>query len=397
MAVPGNAGSGAGAGSRADIGSRRAAFRGWRRTRPFWGGFLLLLAGIELLLIPLSGIFIHGAVRLVVYIGIGGVFGVLLGALLIACGLLLWLNPAHRTFYAIAGVLLAVLSFIASNLGGFFIGMLLGIIGGSMGFGWTPSADQPARRPLDPPRHGGRMMAAAVLPLLLASTTLAGQTTAHDTAPPQQQNCILWVLCLPLPAPSPDPAPAASQPAPAGAGTGATPGSIPGSSSQPGTLAGPASGNQPRSRTAAGPSGVEASTATSVIVAGSATLDGLSYQGTVQVPTASGTLTMMKFTMSSLTLAGDVRATVTQNGQTTVTTNSSLEFNGGVVLYATTLSGRLLGVSITLTPGNVITVLLKLLNSLTPLVPVTMTDVTTDNFLVASDHLQANQLAITAG
>ena len=274
MAVPGNAGSGAGAGSGADIGSRRAAFRGWRRTRPFWGGFLLLLAGIELLLIPLSGIFIHGAVRLVVYIGIGGVFGVLLGALLIACGLLLWLNPAHRTFYAIAGVLLAVLSFIASNLGGFFIGMLLGIIGGSMGFGWTPSADQPARRPLDPPRHGGgRVMAAAVLPLLLASTTLAGQTAAHDTTPPQQQNCILWVLCLPLPAPSPDLAPAASQPAPAGAGAGATPGSSPGSSSQPGTLA---SGSQSRSRTTVGPTGVEASTATSVIVAGSATLDGLS-------------------------------------------------------------------------------------------------------------------------
>jgi Family of unknown function (DUF6114) len=390
VAVPG-AGTGAG------VGSRRAAFRGWRRTRPFWGGFLLLLAGIELLLIPLSGIFIHGAVRLVVYIGIGGVFGVLLGALLIACGLLLWLNPAHRMFYAIAGVLLAVLSFIASNLGGFFIGMLLGIIGGSMGFGWTPSADQPARRPLDPPRCGGRVMAAAVLPLLLASTTLAGQTTAHDTTPPQQQNCILWVLCLPSPAPSPDPAPAATQPAPAGAGTGATPGSSPGSSSQPGTLAGPASGSRSRPRTAAGPPGVEASTATSVIVAGSATLDGLSYQGTAQVPTASGTLTMMKFTMSSLTLARDVRATVTQNGQTTVTTNSSLEFNGGVVLYATTLSGRLLGVPITLAPGNVITVLLKLLNSLTPLVPVTMTDVTTDNFLVASDHLQANQLAISTG
>ncbi len=396
MAVPGNAGSGAAAGSGAGVGSRRAAFRGWRRTRPFWGGFLLLLAGIELLLIPLSGIFIHGAVRLVVYIGIGGVFGVLLGALLIACGLLLWLNPAHRTFYAIAGVLLAVLSFIASNLGGFFIGMLLGIIGGSMGFGWTPSADRPARRPLDPPRHGGRVMAAAVLPLLLASTTLAGRTTAHDTTPAQQQNCILWVLCLPLPAPSPDPAPAATQPAPAGAGTGATPGSSPGSSSQPGTLAGPASGSQSRPRTAAGPPGVEASTATSVIVAGSATLDGLSYQGTAQVPTASGTLTMMKFTMSSLTLAGDVRATITQNGQTTVTTNSSLEFSGGVVLYATRLSGRLLGVPVTLTPGNVITVLLKLLNSLTPLVPVTMTDVTTDDFLVASDNLQANQLTITA-
>ncbi len=395
MAVSGNAGFGAA------VGSRRAAFRGWRRTRPFWGGFLLLLAGIELLLIPLSGILIHGAVKLVVYIGIGGVFGVLLGMLLIACGLLLWLNPAHRTFYAIAGVLLAVLSFIASNFGGFFIGMLLGIIGGSMGFGWTPSADQPARRPLDPPRHGGRVMAAAVLPLLLAGTTLVGQNAAHDTTPPQQQGCILWILCFPSPAPSqaPSPTPAAAQPASADAGTGATPGSSPspGSTPQPSTSAGSTSGSQSKSKTAAGTPGVEASTATSVIVAGSATLDGMSYQGTAQVPTASGTLTMMKFTMSSLTLTGDVRATVTQNGQTTVTTNLSLDFSGGVVLYATKLSGSLLGVPIALTPGNVVTVLLKLLNSLTPLVPVTMTNVTTDDFLVASDSLQANDLNITSG
>ena len=221
MAASGNAGFGAA------VVSRRAAFRRWRRTCPFWGGFLLLLAGIELLLIPLSGIFIHGAVKLVVYIGIGGVFGVLLGVLLIACGLLLWLNPAHRTFYAIAGVLLAVLSFIASNFGGFFIGMLLGIIGGSMGFGWTPSADQPARRPLDPPRHGGRVMAAAVLPLLLASTTLGGQNAAHDTTSRQQQDCILGILCLPSPAPSqaPGPGPAATQPASPSPGRTPQPGS----------------------------------------------------------------------------------------------------------------------------------------------------------------------------
>jgi hypothetical protein len=392
VAVSGHAGFGAA------VGSRRAAVRRWRQTRPFWGGFLLLLAGIELLLIPLSGILIHGAVKLVVYIGIGGVFGVLLGVLLIACGLLLWLNPAHRTFYAIAGVLLAVLSFIASNFGGFFIGMLLGIIGGSMGFAWTPAADQPTRRPLDPPRHGGRVMAAAVLPLLLAGTTLVGQNAAHDTTPPQQ-GCILGILCFPAPtpsqAPSPSPTPAATQPASAGATPGSSPG--PGSTPQPSMSAGSTSGSQSKSKTTAGPPGVEASTAASVIVAGSAILDGMSYQGTAQVPTASGTLTMMKFTMSSLTLTGGVRATVTQNGQTTVTTNSSLAFSGGVVLYATELSGSLLGVPITLTPGNVVTVLVKLLNSLTPLAPVTMTNVTTDDFLVASDRLQANDLNITSG
>jgi hypothetical protein len=379
VAVSGNAGFGAA------VVSRRESFRRWRRTCPFWGGLLLLLAGIELLLIPLSGILIHGAVRLVVYIGIGGVFSVLLGVLLIACGLLLWLNPAHRTFYAIAGVLLAVLSFIASNFGGFFIGMLLGIIGGSMGFGWTPTTDQPTRRPLDPPQHGGRLMAAAVLPLLLAGTTLVGQNAAHGTTSQQQQDCILWIVCLPSLTPSPGPTPAATQP----------PG--PGSAPQPSTSAGSTSGSQSKSKTAAGTPGVKASTATSVIVAGSATLDGMSYQGTAQVPTASGTLTMMRFTMSSLTLTGGVRAAVTQNGQATVTSNSSLDFSGGVVLYATKLSGSLLGIPITLTPGDVVTVLLKLLNSLTPLVPVTMTNVTTDDFLVASDSLQANDLTITSG
>ena len=151
------------------------------------------------------------------------------------------------------------------------------------------------------------------------------------------------------------------------------------------------------SKTAAGTPGVEASTATSVIVAGSATLDGMSYRGMTQVPTASGTVTMMKFTMSSLTLTGGVRATVTQNGQTTVTNDSSLDFSGGVVLYAAELSGSLLGIPVRLAPGNVVTVLLKLLNSLTPLVPVTMTNVTTDDFLVASDSLQANDLTITSG
>jgi Family of unknown function (DUF6114) len=387
------------AGFAAAVGHRRAAFRQWRRTRPFWGGFLLLLAGIELLLIPLGGILLHGAVKLVVYIGIGGVFGVLLGVLLIACGLLLWLNPVHRTFYAIAGVLLAVLSFIVSNFGGFFIGMLLGIIGGSMGFGWTPTADQPVRRLPDLPRHGGRMMAAAV-PLLLAGTTLAGQNAAHDATPPPQQNCILGLLCLPAPTPSPasspSPTPAAAQPAPAGAGTaGSSP--SPGTTARPTTSTGPDSGSRPRSKKATGTPGLEASTATSVIVADSATLDGLSYQGTAQVPTASGTLTMMKFTMSSLALTGGVTATVTQNGRTTVTTNSSLDFSGGVVLYATKLSGSLLGVPLTLTPGDVVTVLLNLLNSLTPLVPVTLTNVTTDDFLVASDSLQANDLNIASG
>ena len=62
---------------RPDIRRWRAEFREWRRTRPFWGGLLLAIAGIELLALPLFGVLSHHAIKLVIYIGIGGVFGIL--------------------------------------------------------------------------------------------------------------------------------------------------------------------------------------------------------------------------------------------------------------------------------------------------------------------------------
>lgn len=116
----------------------RARWRAWRRSRPFWGGLLLVLSGLELLALPLTGVLVHGQVKLVIYIGIGGVFGVLIGALLIVSGLALWFTPTYRTFYGIAAIVLGIVSFPASNLGGFFLGMLLAIIGGALGFAWTP-------------------------------------------------------------------------------------------------------------------------------------------------------------------------------------------------------------------------------------------------------------------
>jgi Family of unknown function (DUF6114) len=118
--------------------TRRARWQAWRRSRPFWGGLLLLVAGLELVLLPLSGVLVHGGLKLVIYIGIGGVFGVLIGALLIAAGTALLVNPVHRSFYGIAGIVLGIVSFPASNLGGFFLGMLLAIIGGALGYAWSP-------------------------------------------------------------------------------------------------------------------------------------------------------------------------------------------------------------------------------------------------------------------
>ena len=67
-------------------------------------------------------------------------------------------------------------------------------------------------------------------------------------------------------------------------------------------------------------------------------------------------------------------------------------------MAAAELSGSLLGIPVRLTPGNVVTVLLKLCRTRScPRSRVTMTNVTTDDFLVASDSLQANGLTITSG
>ena len=102
-------------------------FRRWRRHRPFWGGLFLILGGVELFLsanLTLGGVEEH--------LGPQGFLSYLLPVLLLVCGLLIWFTPAQRLFYAIVGLLAALYSFLGLNLGGFFVGMLLGIVGGAL-------------------------------------------------------------------------------------------------------------------------------------------------------------------------------------------------------------------------------------------------------------------------
>lgn len=178
-------------------------FRNWRRTRPFWGGFLLVAAGIELLVAPAAQSLIL-PIDLLVFSGMAGVSGNLIGGLLIVIGVLSWLQPAQRTFFGVVGLMLALVSFVTSNFGGFVIGMLLGIVGGSLVFAWGPEArnrprgrrrakgarvsdkgdeteDTADRDPdsstedaaVEEPRGGTRPLAAIALPLAAAVTIAA--------------------------------------------------------------------------------------------------------------------------------------------------------------------------------------------------------------------------------
>ncbi|MGS2612928.1 DUF6114 domain-containing protein [Micromonospora sp. LZ34] len=130
-------------------------FRRWRRARPFWGGLLTVLAGLEIFgttQMSLGGLSFQ--------MGPTGFLSWLIPTILVACGLLMWFSPQQRLFYAVVASVTAVFSLIGVNLGGFFVGLLLGMVGAALGFAWvpgtrpagdgspTPAAEPPADEPV---------------------------------------------------------------------------------------------------------------------------------------------------------------------------------------------------------------------------------------------------------
>lgn len=112
-----------------------SGFKRWRSGRPFWGGLLLTLAGGEILLT------MKASLKVVVHIGMQGVAGYLLPSVMMLLGLLILFNPAQRLFYSILGMLLTLGTWVTSNLGGFIIGLLLGMTGSVLAFGWLPDQE----------------------------------------------------------------------------------------------------------------------------------------------------------------------------------------------------------------------------------------------------------------
>ncbi|MFD9370488.1 DUF6114 domain-containing protein [Streptomyces sp. NPDC060020] len=169
----------------------RRRLRAWRRTRPFWGGLLVMLGGAELLLVPLSPL------TVLVSLGLGGIAAIGIGVALVLAGLFLWFLPQARAYVSLHALLLSVLSFVATNLGGFLIGMALGIAGSALAFGWTPlrtdaaGEESPYRTSPDDPddsddphdRPGPRALA-AVLPVALLAALVTGAGAPPAEASP---------------------------------------------------------------------------------------------------------------------------------------------------------------------------------------------------------------------
>lgn len=115
-------------------------WRRWRRSRPFWGGLFAILTGVWISVLPLAPL------KIMLQQGVAGIPSVLMGLILIVLGLTAWFSPQQRTLAGILTTLIATATLVLSNLGGFLIGTLLGIVGGGMIFAWQPNTT---------PRAGG--------------------------------------------------------------------------------------------------------------------------------------------------------------------------------------------------------------------------------------------------
>ncbi|MCZ4076502.1 DUF6114 domain-containing protein [Rhodococcus sp. H36-A4] len=125
--------------------SRSARFRSWRASRPFWGGALLVVSGLCLLLPAFATIRVGDL--LISISTISGVSTLLLGSLMLVCAGTVLLQPGARVPAGVVAMLLALVALPAANFGGFFIGTLLGVVGSAAALSWRRIEDAPTAMP----------------------------------------------------------------------------------------------------------------------------------------------------------------------------------------------------------------------------------------------------------
>lgn len=133
------------------IGYWRFRFRVWRWQRPFWAGLLTILAGGPIAYFPYAHLNIGGlTLAMATTAGAGSL---IIGVLLVVLGLTMWFQAVARVFAGVATIMLALVSLVVSNLGGFLTGFLLGLIGGALAVAWGPGnpAEDPGAQPAELP------------------------------------------------------------------------------------------------------------------------------------------------------------------------------------------------------------------------------------------------------
>jgi Family of unknown function (DUF6114) len=378
-----------------------SGFGGWRRSRPFWGGLLLVLAGLEM-----YGTAHQDLSPIKVSFGPQVFMSWLIPGALLLCGLLTWFTPAQGAFYGILGALIAIAAVIGLNFGGFFVGLLLGLIGGALAVAWTPAPRPAAVEPaaaapaaVAPPVSGesdaGPSTSRLLTALLLVAAVTAGllmvprtgsawaapcptspgtvaPTTGGAPAPsaspssspsgsPQPNPVIQFFDNLgrligiggnnssPSPSPSPTPTPAAKPAAKAAAAPAAAPncGTTPTPKKSTSRSAGASPSPSASGILAPGPAKKAAVPAGQPTVnnrpskqlSGTLTETLLFYDGVVDLTVAGGTLRALAFHLDTATSTPFELQIPVGSGSGYTIKSSELKVSGHVVLYATEIKG----------------------------------------------------------
>ncbi|MER6735611.1 DUF6114 domain-containing protein [Streptomyces puniciscabiei] len=147
----------------------RRRFRTWRGERPFWAGVFTFQASLPILYLPYAHLDLGGIpLALSTTSGAGSL---IIGVLLMALSVSLWYQQRFRVFAGIATLLLALVSFPVANFGGFLLGLISALIGGSMACAWIPPTAA------EPPT------AAAATPTATATATATATNSASPAVP----------------------------------------------------------------------------------------------------------------------------------------------------------------------------------------------------------------------
>ncbi|MFI8459856.1 DUF6114 domain-containing protein [Kitasatospora sp. NPDC085464] len=149
-------------------------FRDFRRTRPFWGGLLAMIAGVPILYFPYAHLTFGGLT--IAMSTTAGAGSLIIGVLMIILGLTAWFQPAVRVFGGIATILLTLVSIPVSNLAGFGLALLPGLIGGGLMVSWAPLPEP--KTAAEGRRRGRRKGAEAAA----AADTGTGEAVAQSVA-----------------------------------------------------------------------------------------------------------------------------------------------------------------------------------------------------------------------
>ncbi|MFD1587792.1 DUF6114 domain-containing protein [Halorientalis brevis] len=113
----------------------RGEFHRWRQPRPLLGSSVLALGGLMIGYVPVQFtselMFIGGAFTII---------GMMFAVLVVFCGIASLVRPELSSIFGVLGIALSTLSLFGA-LGGLFVGMIVGTIGGILCYAWEPPAE----------------------------------------------------------------------------------------------------------------------------------------------------------------------------------------------------------------------------------------------------------------